>query len=116
MTKELTSENFDELVLKAKTPVLVDFTKKFCPPCESIKPLLNEIAIEYEGRIPFFIVDVYDVMDIAINYGIRVAPTLFFFVDGKVVNKKLGYSTSTKREIKTILDKLLEGSLNAVKA
>ncbi|MCX6351617.1 MAG: thioredoxin domain-containing protein [Bacteroidetes bacterium] len=115
MTKELTSENFNEVVLNAKTPVLVDFySKDGCGWCEIISPVIAQISDDFVNKVIVAKIDANKFMDKAIEFGIRSVPTLLFFMDGKVVFTKKGFNDNSKREIKIILDKLLAESMNPV--
>jgi thioredoxin 1 len=87
---ELTETNFDQEVLKAATPVLVDFWAVWCGPCKTIAPIVDELATEYEGKLKIGKVDVDNHQQIAMQYGIRSIPTLLVFKAGKVVEQIVG--------------------------
>lgn len=86
----VTTDQFEEQVLKSSTPVLVDFWAAWCGPCKMIKPHVDALAEEYAGRVKVVSVDVDNERDIAEKYGIMSIPTLFFFKDGKVVDQQVG--------------------------
>ena len=50
MAIDFTDSNFEELVIKSGKPALVDFTAEWCGPCRMVTPIVNELAVEYEGR------------------------------------------------------------------
>ena len=87
---ELTEETFNQEVLKATMPVLVDFWAAWCGPCKMIAPIVEELATEYEGKVKIGKVDVDNHQKIAMQYGIRSIPTLLMFNGGKVVEQIVG--------------------------
>ena len=98
--------NFDEIVLQAKTPVLVDFWAEWCGPCRMVAPVVEELAEEYEGRISFVKLDVDQNPKAASRYGIMSIPTLLIFKDGSPVSNIVGFRP--KAELKRSLDAVLE--------
>jgi thioredoxin 1 len=87
---ELSETNFDQEVLKATLPVLVDFWAVWCGPCKMIAPIVDELSVEYDGKLKIGKVDVDNHQQIAMQYGIRSIPTLLIFKDGKVVEQIVG--------------------------
>lgn len=91
MMKELVlnKDNFEELVLRAEKPVLVDFWATWCGPCRMIAPVIEEIAEEQDDIIVGK-VNVDENPELCQKYGIVSIPTLIAFKDGKIIGQKLG--------------------------
>ena len=87
---EITDATFEEEVLNADTPVLVDFWADWCAPCKIIAPIVEELAEEYDGKVKFGKVDVDSNPKVATNYGIRGIPTLLIFKAGEPVDQVVG--------------------------
>ena len=86
----LTSDNFEEEVLKSPLPVLVDFWAEWCGPCRMIAPAVEELARTYEGRLKVGKVDVDSQGELAGRFGIISIPTLMVFKDGQAARQKIG--------------------------
>ncbi len=92
--------NFDEVVLQAKGPVLVDFYADWCGPCQQLAPVLERVSQDLtEGRIVKVNVDQNP--QLAARYNIQALPTLLVFVDGQVVQKAMGMQS--EQEIRSLL-------------
>ena len=90
MTIELTDANFEEKVLKAELPVLVDLWAEWCGPCRMVKPVVEQLAEEYEGKAVIGAIDVDSNPNVTVEYGVRNIPTLLFFKGGELVDKQVG--------------------------
>jgi thioredoxin 1 len=88
--KHVTDANFDEEVLKASGPVLVDFWAQWCGPCKMIAPVLDELAEEYAGKLQICKLDVDANPNTAPKYNVKGIPTLIIFKNGNVEAKKVG--------------------------
>ena len=86
----LNEKNFDEEVLNASTPVLVDFWATWCGPCQMVGPIVSKIAEKYDGKVKVCKVDVDDNAYIAEKFGIEVIPTLIVFDKGEEKTRKIG--------------------------
>jgi thioredoxin 1 len=89
-TVKVTDQSFEQDVLKASTPVVVDFWAEWCGPCRMIGPALEEISNEMQGKITIAKVNVDENPGIASQLGIRSIPTLMLFKDGKLAGQKVG--------------------------
>lgn len=96
---------FEQLVLKAKKPVLVDFWAAWCKPCLAVAPILEELANEYDNKISFVKLDVDHSPKTPGSYGIMSIPTLLIFKNGKPVSHIVGLRP--KGELKRNLDAAL---------
>lgn len=97
--------NFEQMVLKAEKPVLVDFWAAWCKPCLIVAPILDELAEEYNGRMNFFRMDVDHNPKTAATYSIMSIPTLLIFKNGKPVSNIVG--ARPKIELKRMLESAL---------
>lgn len=86
----LSDASFDEDVVHASGPVLVDFWAEWCGPCKMIAPILGEIATEYAGKVTIGKLNIDENSATPPKFGIRGIPTLLLFRDGKVAATKVG--------------------------
>jgi len=103
--RAVAASGWDQEVLKAKEPVVVDFWAVWCGPCRMLAPTVEEIAGEYAGRLKVLKLNTDENQEIASRYQIMGIPTLLFFKGGNVVDKVVG--VVPKRQIKERVDALL---------
>jgi thioredoxin 1 len=89
-TTKVTSADFDSVVLKSTTPVLVDFWAEWCGPCRAVGPILEEISNEYGNKLKIVKLNTDEEGSIAMKYGISSIPTMNVFVGGEVVKTIVG--------------------------
>jgi thioredoxin 1 len=97
--------DFNETVLKASGPVLVDYWAEWCGPCKMIAPILDEIAKDYGDKLTVAKLNIDDNPKTPQHYGVRGIPTLMLFVDGEVEGTKVG--ALTKSQLAAFLDNYL---------
>ena len=89
-TRAVSDDSFENDVLKAGNPVLVDFWAEWCGPCKMIAPALEEIAQELDGRLTVAKINIDDNPQTPQKYGVRGIPTMMLFKDGQVAATKVG--------------------------
>lgn len=88
--KIITTDTFDEVVLKSDSPVLVDFWGPGCVPCKMLAPVFDSIAEELDGEVVVCKVDTSEEMELAQKYGVMMIPTVIAFKDGEELDRTVG--------------------------
>ena len=95
-TIELTKDNFQSEVIEGDIPVLVDFWATWCSPCRAVASIIDELAIEYEGKLKVGKVDIDVQQQLAAEFNVRSIPTLLIFKDGKMDEQIIGAIPKSK--------------------
>lgn len=90
MPIELTEENYDIEVVQSSLPVIIDFYAIWCGPCKITKPIFNDLAIEYAGKVKFVTLNIDQHRNLAIKFGITSIPTFILIKNNQVLGKVIG--------------------------
>ena len=97
---KLSESTFQDEVISADLPVLVDFTAVWCGPCKMLDPIIKELAHEWNGKVKVVKLDVDHNPSIAMNYQVMGVPTLMLFKQGEPVERVTGYQPKERLEKK----------------
>src|SRR5262245_23306128 len=95
-TFEVNETDWDNEVINANTPVLVDFWAEWCAPCKMLDPVLDDIATEYDGKLRVVKIDADANPDIAMRYGVMGLPTMILFKDGEEKDRLSSFKPKDK--------------------
>ena len=90
LIKHVTDASFDADVLQSGQPVLVDYWAEWCGPCKMIAPILDEVAVAYNGKVAVAKMNVDQNREVPAKFGIRGIPTLMIFKGGQLAATKVG--------------------------
>ena len=90
MATLVNATNFDQKVLQATVPTLVDFWAPWCPPCRQLLPVIDKLAEESDGSYNVVKVNVDEEPELAARYDVQSLPTLLLFQDGKPITRLIG--------------------------
>jgi thioredoxin 1 len=103
--KEVNADGFDNEVLKASNPVLVDFWAPWCGPCKMLGPIVDTLAEENKEKLDVAKVNVDENKSLAAQFGVRGIPTLIFFKEGKEVKRIVG--AQGKPQLQKVIDEIV---------
>jgi len=105
--EHLTDQNFNDKVLQAQGPVLVEFTQPHCGPCITMGPVIDQLAQQYAGRAAVYKVDTNQYPELAAQYRVGGTPTMLVFDHGRVVGGVSGPVPAS--QLSGMLDRQLSG-------
>ena len=104
-TLQFTDADFDETVLAADQPVLVDFWAEWCGPCKALGPVIDELATEYAGKAKIGKVDTDANREISVRFSVSAIPTVILFKGGEIVEKFVGLRS--KKDFQVVMDRIV---------
>lgn len=102
---KITNANFKKEVLESKQVVLIDFWASWCAPCRMLGPVIEQLALEYEGRVKVGKINVDEEVELAQKFQVMSIPTIILIKDGKVINRSIG--VRPKEELESLLSENL---------
>ena len=105
--EQLDNATFRRDVLESEVPVLVDFTDRWCGPCQQLVPIIEELAKEYSDQLKVAQIDTDDNQDIASQFGIQSLPSLLLFNKGEELGR---VGMKSKEGLKAWINEHLQGS------
>jgi thioredoxin 1 len=104
-TQQITDKDFEQQVLSATTPVVVDFWAEWCGPCRQLGPVIDQLSEEMKAKVKIVKLNIDENPDTPSRYGIRGIPTMMLFNNGELVGTKVG--ALPKPQIQSWIDSLI---------
>jgi len=102
---EIDSKELEKQILELKTPIMVEFWSSWCPPCQMIKDILDELENEYEGKVKILKINSDMNADAVSKYGVKGLPGFIFFKNGNEVKREVG--AKSKKELQDLLEEVI---------
>lgn len=99
---EINESQFDELVIKSETPVIVDISAVWCGPCTMMTPVLEQLSVDYKDKAKVYKIDFDKASNITSKYGVMSVPTMIIFKNGEEVDRVVGVTPLA--ELKQLID------------
>lgn len=103
---DVSEDAFESEVLQASSPVFVDFWAPWCGPCRMVAPAVEDLSVEYRGKVKFLKVNVDNAPNLSRTYQVRAIPALYLFHNGDVVQRWVG--VHSKEALKAGIDEFLK--------
>jgi thioredoxin 1 len=87
----INKDNFEKEIKQFDKPIVIDVYATWCGPCQQMKPIFNDLAKEFDGRAKFTALNVDEVRDLSIMFGVTSVPTFVFYYNGEMHSKDTGY-------------------------
>jgi thioredoxin 1 len=105
----VTDAEFESKILNATLPVVVDFWATWCAPCRAIAPILEKLAVEYDGKLVIAKVDTDENPNFAQKFGVQGIPTLLMLFHGQELDRIIGAVPEAK--LRQIVGDFLRGAV-----
>ena len=102
MTKfiEISESEFEPQVLRSELPVIVEFGAEWCAPCKRMEPMMEEIALEWQGQVKLVKIDVDNSVNLTMRYHVMGVPTIILFKNGEPQERLTGAQSRKKLQSK----------------